>query len=71
MEQQFNEVLKVVCDRLGYASLRPEQVEALRCIIENKNVLVNLPTGYGKSEVYALAPVILDEVQPILYIHVY
>ena len=43
-------------------SLKPEQVEALQKLVDNRHVMTILPTGYGKSVIFALLPLILDEV---------
>jgi ATP-dependent DNA helicase RecQ len=45
----------VARERLGIASLRPEQRRALRAAIAGRDTLVVMPTGSGKSAVYQLA----------------
>lgn len=37
-----------------------EQEEAIKMFFENKNVFVNLPTGFGKSLIYQCLPMIAD-----------
>lgn len=37
-------------------TLKPKQVECLRKIYSGNDVVVNLPTGYGKSVIYHLLP---------------
>jgi len=40
--------------------LKDQQVEAVKCLSEGKDVLVWFPTGYGKSICYQLLPFIFD-----------
>ena len=47
--------------RLGYAKLKKEQVEAVKCFMNGNDVFVSLPTGFGKSIIYALLPYAFDE----------
>ncbi|KAK6184457.1 hypothetical protein SNE40_006925 [Patella caerulea] len=42
--------------------LKTEQIDVIHSIINSKNVLGVLPTGFGKSLCYTLPPLILDEV---------
>ena len=44
-------------------SLNDHQKEAIRSIVvNNKDVLVNLPTGFGKSLIYQALPLVFDYV---------
>ena len=45
---------------LGYSNLKPEQKCILKAFVEEKDVFVALPTGFGKSLCYALLPLIFD-----------
>ncbi|MDQ4143957.1 MAG: RecQ family ATP-dependent DNA helicase [Actinomycetota bacterium] len=40
---------------LGYSELRPGQEEAVQALLEGRDVLVVMPTGYGKSAIYRIA----------------
>ena len=40
--------------------LKDQQVEAVKCLSEGKDVFVWFPTGYGKSICYQLLPFIFD-----------
>ena len=44
-------------------SLKPEQAKVLDFLIEKENVLAVLPTGFGKSLLYAVLPRIMNQVQ--------
>nr|XP_006815025.1 PREDICTED: ATP-dependent helicase SGS1-like [Saccoglossus kowalevskii] len=45
---------------LSLAQLKQRQREALSAFLSGHDVMVNLPTGYGKSAVYQLAPFCYD-----------
>ena len=47
--------------QLGYDKLRPKQIEAMSLFIEGNDVFVSLPTGYGKSIIYAALPFAFDK----------
>ena len=40
-----------------------EQLQALRNIVNNVHCLVALPTGFGKTDIFVLAPLILNEIK--------
>ena len=45
---------QVSIDKLGYESLRPKQETVVWEFLSGKDVLVALPTGYGKSCLFAM-----------------
>jgi ATP-dependent DNA helicase RecQ len=45
---------------LGYARLRPGQLEAARSVIDGRDTLAVMSTGSGKSAIYQIAGVLLD-----------
>ena len=49
--------------KLGFDKLKDKQIEAVRHFIEGKDVFVSLPTGYGKSIIYALLPFAFDKLK--------
>ena len=49
--------------QLGYDQLRPKQIEAMSSFIEGNDVFVSLPTGYGKSIIYAALPYAFDKLK--------
>ena len=53
-------VLRAV-QRLGFADPRPQQMEAIKTLMQGKYVIVSLPTGYGKSLIYSVLPYAYDE----------
>ena len=46
---------------LGLTKLYPEQVNALFHFLSRENVFVNLPTSYGKSMTFQIAPLVASE----------
>ena len=52
-----------VAQLLGYGSgFKEKQEEAIWSILSGKDTFVSLPTGYGKSLIYAALPLIFDRV---------
>ena len=47
-------------ERLGFAELRPGQLEAASALVAGRDALVVMPTGSGKSAIYQLAGVLLE-----------
>lgn len=45
---------------LGYAELKDKQVEAMTSVLNGNDTFVSLPTGYGKSVIYAALPLAFD-----------
>lgn len=42
--------------------LKTEQIETISAVLEGKDVFAQLPTGYGKSLIYTLLPLLMDEI---------
>ena len=43
--------------------LKEKQIEAIDSFVTGKDVFVSLPTGYGKSIIYASLPLVFDIVK--------
>jgi ATP-dependent DNA helicase RecQ len=52
--------------RLGISKLHPEQIEVIDAILTGEDVLMVLPTGFGKSACYQIPSIILEK--PVLVI---
>ncbi|XP_078581267.1 putative ATP-dependent DNA helicase RecS [Branchiostoma floridae x Branchiostoma japonicum] len=55
----------------GISSLKPEQIDALKAFIGGRDVLALLPTGFGKSLIYQIAPLVwkkLGRANPIVIV---
>lgn len=48
---------------LGYTSLKPEQKSAILSFLVGNDVLISLPTGYGRSICYAALPYAFDQLR--------
>ena len=46
---------------IGIEQLKPEQMRALDAILSGKDIFVSLPTGYGKSIIFAALPLAFDK----------
>lgn len=65
-EEQRRFAMQKAAERLGIQSLYPEQVEVLDAILRGEDVLMVLPTGFGKSACYQIPSMILPK--PVLVI---
>ena len=52
---------KEAVSNLGLTKLCPERVNALFHFLSRENVFVNLPTSYGKSMIFQIAPLVASE----------
>ena len=49
--------------RLGYHDLREQQLHAAKKFLQGNDVFVSLPTGSGKSLIYAVLPFAFDHLR--------
>ena len=56
----FEKNLQSILPRFGLAELKNEQKKALFYLLSGKDVFVNLPTGFGKSLIYQLTPLVAE-----------
>ena len=56
----FNVAVAEVCRRMELRPLRPKQMEAMSTFVSGKDTFVALPTGYGKSIIFAVLPLLFD-----------
>ena len=52
--------IKTAAERLGFKKLKEKQIEAIKAFISGKDVFVSLPTGYGKSLIYGILPLVFN-----------
>ena len=57
------EVIREAARDLGIAFLKEKQLEAVKTFVEGKDTFVALPTGYGKSIIYAILPLVFDKIR--------
>ena len=53
-------IVETVTSRLGYATLKKEQKDAILSFVVGRDVLVMLPTSYGKTIWYCCLPLIYN-----------
>ncbi len=59
MADDLQSVILDCAKLLGYTSLN----EAICAFIEGCDIFVSLPTGYGKSLIYAILPLVFDKIR--------
>jgi ATP-dependent DNA helicase RecQ len=55
-----DKIAAVAREKFGFTSLRPGQEEAIRSLLEQRDALVVMPTGSGKSAIYQIAGLLLN-----------
>ena len=60
-DEVFETSLRNVFPTFGLTELKDEQKQALFYLVSGHDVFVNLPTGFGKSLIYELAPFVVKE----------
>ena len=56
----FCTALKKVMERMDLQELKPKQIESIETFVSGKDTFVSLPTGYGKSVIFAILPLLFD-----------
>ena len=62
---KFEEAVDAVQKSMKLFKLKPEQKTAIGHLISEKHTFYLLPTGYGKSAIYGILPLIKDQVGQI------
>ena len=60
----YHKAISEVALRFGLV-LKEKQFEAMAEFVKGHDVFVSLPTGYGKSIIYALLPLVFDQIKGI------
>ena len=61
-EQDGYAVLITECAlQLGYEGVKDKQMEAILAVVRGKDTFVSLPTGFGKSMIYGVLPMVFDK----------
>ena len=50
--------LNLASQCMGIERLKPKQLEAVEVFVSGKDMFVSLPTGYGKSVIFAILPLL-------------
>ena len=62
---------KVAANEIDITSLKTKQVEAITSFVAGRNTFVSLSTGYRKSVIYALLPLVFDMPVTFLFIFIF
>ena len=66
-KMEFQQAVDESLRELGYQQLKPKQFEAIQAFVAyKKDVFVALPTGYGKSVIYGILPILYNKLRGIL-----
>ena len=64
-ESQLRLIAVESARRLGYATLKDKQLEAIVTFALGNDCFIALPTGYGKSAIYGVLPFVFDTIKGI------
>lgn len=59
--ESFESAVRKACQVLGLEKLFSQQFEVLKTFVSGTDVFLNLPTGFGKSLVFQMAPLVQAE----------
>ena len=48
---------------MGYSSLKPKPLDAIDAFLKGNDILVSLPTGYGKLLIFAMLPSLFNRLR--------
>ena len=68
-ESQLRSIAVESAQRLGYPTLKDEQLEAIVSFAQGNDCFIALPTGYGKSAIYGVLPYVSDTIKGMIYIN--
>ena len=57
------QIISEAAKAIGIQSLKDKQLEAITAFVYGHDTFVSLPTGYGKSTIYATLPYIFDKIR--------
>jgi len=64
---RIDDAIKRASQEMSLYPLKPKQLEAVRTFMSGKDTFVSLPTGYGKSAIYAILPLAFDCLLGLLF----
>ena len=65
MDQRVLYAVTEAIQRLGYSTMKPEQLQVVSGIVSGRDVFAVLPTGFGKSLCYTCPPTVFGLVLPV------
>jgi len=57
---EFTQVVESAVLTMGLMPLKDKQLEAVQSFVSGKDTSVALPTGYGKSIIFAVLPLVFN-----------
>jgi ATP-dependent DNA helicase RecQ len=63
-----NDIKRILQDKHFHLQLKSEQKEIIQNVLERKDSMAVLPTGFGKSMCHVLSSLILDKVRSYMQI---
>ena len=63
MTSVVQQALKETVSEMGLFELKPKQTDAILAVLAGRDTFVSLPTGYGKSVIYGVLPLLYDKVR--------
>jgi Werner syndrome ATP-dependent helicase len=64
--ERYKKTKKILKKKFGYNEFKPYQYQIIDNILEAKDVLAIMPTGYGKSLCFQIVPLLTDEVAIVI-----
>ena len=55
---EIRDAVQSAARELGYANLKPEQLDVVETFVKGRDVFAVLPTGYGKSLCFGCLPLV-------------
>ena len=65
MDQRVLYAVTEAIQRLGYSTMKPEQLQVVSVMVSGRDVFAVLPTSFGKSLCYACPPTVFGLVLPV------
>lgn len=62
-DDYLSEAISEAAQKLSINELKPKQREAITSYVSGNDTFVVLPTGYGKSLIYAILPLIFNKLK--------
>ena len=64
---ELEQAISEAAEKLGFQQLKPKQSEAVKAFVEGRDVFVSLLTGYRKSIIYGILPIVYDKIRGKLH----
>ena len=56
-------LVREAASRLGFMNVKPQQMETILAFCQGKDVFVSLPTGFGKTLIFAVLPSLFNTIR--------